>query len=95
MEPEAAGKVIGEKKVKPRQWQMATMGLVIGVIVVVAAIVIWKLYTPSAPQPEVASKEKITVAQPEKPPVTVPTLPPFSRSSSQRKGNTSITRKSR
>ena len=26
MEPEAAGKVIGEKKAKPRQWQRATMG---------------------------------------------------------------------
>ena len=72
MEPEAAGKVIGEKKAKPRQWQMATMGLVIGVIVVVAAIVIWKLYTPSAPQPEVISKEKITASLPEKPSSTVP-----------------------
>jgi TolB-like protein len=75
MMPEAAGKVIGEKKVKPRQWQKATMGLVIGVIVVVAVIVIWKLYTPPAPQPEVAPKEKITVAPSEKPPVTVPTSP--------------------
>src|SRR5512136_1225251 len=46
MEPEAAGKVVGEKKAKPRQWQMATIGLAIGLIVVVAAIVIWKLYTP-------------------------------------------------
>jgi adenylate cyclase len=75
MEPEAAGKVIGDKKVKPRQWQMATMGLVIGVIVVIAAVVIWRFYTPSAPQPEVASKEKITVAPSEKPPVTAPTSP--------------------
>jgi adenylate cyclase len=75
MEPEAAGKVIGEKKAKPRQWQMAIMGSVIGMIVVVAAVVIWKLYTPSAPQPEVATKEKIRVAPPEKPPVTVPTSP--------------------
>jgi TolB-like protein/class 3 adenylate cyclase len=75
MEPEAAGKVIGEKKIKPRQWQMATMGLAIGLIVVVAAIVIWKLYTPPAPQPEVAFKEKITVTPSEKPSVTVPTSP--------------------
>jgi TolB-like protein/Tfp pilus assembly protein PilF len=72
MEPEAAGKVIGEKKAKPRQWQMATMGLVIGVIMVVAAIVIWKLYTPSTPQPEVISKEKIAASLPEKPSPTVP-----------------------
>jgi adenylate cyclase len=72
MEPEAAGEVIGEKKAKTRQWQMATMGLVIGVIVVVAAIVIWKQYTPSAPQPEVISKENITASLPEKPSSTVP-----------------------
>jgi len=72
MEPEAAGKVIGEKKVKPRQWQMATMGLVIGVIVVVAVIVIWKLYMPSAPQPEVTPKEEIAVSQTEKAPTVAP-----------------------
>src|SRR5512136_1063957 len=65
MEPEAAGKVIGEKKTKPRQWQKATMGLVIGLIVVIAAIVIWKLYAPPAPQPETGTKEKITSALPE------------------------------
>ena len=72
MEPEAAGKVIGEKKAKPKQWQMATMGLVIGVIVVVAVIVIWKFYISPAPQPEVISKEKITASLPEKPSATVP-----------------------
>jgi TolB-like protein len=70
MEPEAAGKVIGEKKAKPRQWQRATMGLVVAVIVVVA-VVMWKLYTPSAPKPEVVPKEKVTAAQPERPPATV------------------------
>ena len=72
MEPEAAGKVIGEKKAKTRQWQMATMGLVIGVIVVVAVIAIWKFYIPSAPQPEVTPKEKIAVSQTEKAPTIVP-----------------------
>jgi adenylate cyclase len=75
MEPGAAGKVIGEKKAKPRQWQKAAISLVVAVIVVVAAVVIWKLYTPSAPQPEVTSKDKITAPQPEKPSVTVPTSP--------------------
>ena len=72
MGPEAAGKVIGVKKAKPRQWQMATMGLVIGVIVVVAAVVIWKLYTPSAPQPEITLKEKVVASPPEKVPTVVP-----------------------
>jgi adenylate cyclase len=73
MEPEAAGKVIGEKKGRPRQWQIATMGLVTILIVVAAAIVIWKLYTPSAPQPEVVAKGKTVVSQPEKAQAT--TLP--------------------
>jgi len=75
MEPEAAGKVIAAEKVKVKQWQKAALGLVVAVIVVVAAIVIWKLYTPPVSQPEVASKEKITVAPSEKPSVTVPTSP--------------------
>src|SRR5512136_3111291 len=65
MDSEAAGNVIGEKKAKSRQWLMATMGLVIGLIVVIAAIVIWKLYAPPAPQPETGTKEKITSALPE------------------------------
>ena len=75
MEPEAAGKVIGEKRVKPRQWKYAAIGLVVFVIVIVAAVVIWRFYASPAPQPEVATKEKITVAPSEKPLVTVPTSP--------------------
>jgi len=71
MEPEAAGKVIGEKKVKPRQWQMAAIGLVIGVIVVVAAVMIWKFYISPFPQPEVTYKEKNAVPLPEKPSTTI------------------------
>jgi hypothetical protein len=51
---------------------MVTMGLVIGVIVVVAVIVIWKFYIPSAPQPEVTPKEKIAVSQTEKAPTVAP-----------------------
>ncbi len=70
-EPEAAGKVIGEKKAKPRQRQMATMGLVVVVIVVVAAIVIWKYYTPPTPKMEVASKEKMAFPLPDKPSIAV------------------------
>jgi TolB-like protein/class 3 adenylate cyclase/cytochrome c-type biogenesis protein CcmH/NrfG len=75
MEPEAAGKVISEKKAKPRQWKSAAIGLMVFVIIVIAVIVIWKLYTPPLPQPEVASKEKITAAPSEKPPATIPTPP--------------------
>jgi adenylate cyclase len=72
MEPEATGKVIGEKKVKPRQWQMATMGLVVVVIVVVAAGAIWRLYLrPVPPLVEVASKEKMALPLPDKPSIAV------------------------
>jgi adenylate cyclase len=72
MEPEAAGKVIGEKKVKPRQWQRAAIGLMVLVIVIIAAFIIWKLYAPPAPQPEVTPKGKIVVSQPEKTPAGPP-----------------------
>ena len=72
MQPEEAGKIIGERRAKPKQWQRATIGLVVTVIVLIAAVVMWKLYTPPAPKPEVVRKEKETAAQPEKPPVTPP-----------------------
>jgi adenylate cyclase len=75
MEPEAVGKVLGEKKTKPRQWQRVALGLVVAVIVVVAAVVIWKLYTPSAPptppKEGVASKEKMAFPLPDKPSIAV------------------------
>jgi adenylate cyclase len=72
MEPEAAGKVIGEKKTKPRQWQRVALGLIVAVILVIAAVVIWRFYSPPAPQPEVASKEKVVTPQPEKAPTAAP-----------------------
>jgi class 3 adenylate cyclase/tetratricopeptide (TPR) repeat protein len=68
IEPEATTK----KKAKPTQWQRAALGFVVAAIVVVAAMMIWKFYIFPAPQPEVASKEKITAPLPEKPLATVP-----------------------
>jgi adenylate cyclase len=68
IEPEGAA----ERKVKARQWQRATMGLVIGVVVVAAAITMWKLNIFRAPQPEVTSKEKTTAPSIEKPLATMP-----------------------
>jgi adenylate cyclase len=72
MEPEAAGKVIGEKKAKPRQWQMVTLGLAIGLIVVIVAVVVWKLYTPPASQKDVTPKKEVVAPQAEKAPTVVP-----------------------
>ena len=71
MEPEAAGKVIGGKKVKPRQWKNAAMVLVVVLIVVIAAAIIWKFYSPAAPKMEVASKEKMAFPLPNKPSIAV------------------------
>jgi len=82
IEPEAVGKVIGERKVRHKQWQRAIIGLVVAVIAVIAAFVFWKLYIPSVPQPEIVSKEKITVPQPEKP----LTLPPSTEVAPKEKG---------
>jgi adenylate cyclase len=72
MEPEAAGKVIGEKKVKPRQWQRLAVSLGVVLIVVVAAVAIWRLYLrPTRPPVEVASKEKMAFPLPDKPSIAV------------------------
>ncbi len=71
-EPEAAGKLIGEKKVRPRQWQKAAIILMAAVIVVVAAVAIWFLYLrPTPPSVEVASKEKMAFPLPDKPSIAV------------------------
>jgi len=72
MEPEAAGKVIGEKKAKPRQWQRAILFLVVVLILVVAVIAIYHFYFRPNPRPiEVASKEKMAFQLPDKPSVAV------------------------
>jgi len=72
MEAEAAGKVIGEKNAKPRQWQRVTIGLVVAVIVVVAAVAIWRFYLrPTTPPVGLASKEKMAFPLPDKPSIAV------------------------
>jgi len=73
IEPEAApSKARGEKKTKPGQWQRAAVSLGIGVVVVAAAMTIWKFYISPAPQPEIPPQEKITAALAEKPLATLP-----------------------
>ena len=63
--------MIGEKKAKLRQWQRTIIGLVVAVIVVVAAVVIWRLYIRHTPPIEVASKEKMAFPLPDKPSIAV------------------------
>jgi adenylate cyclase len=71
MEPEAAGKVIGEKKVKPRQWQRQVTVLVIILFVIAAALAIWRFYLRPTLPIEVASKEKMAYPLPDKPSIAV------------------------
>jgi adenylate cyclase len=72
LEPSLAGKVIGEKKAKPRQWQRPVSILVAILIVVVAVGVIWRLYLhPTRPPVEVASQEKMAFPLPNKPSIAV------------------------
>ncbi len=72
MELDVAGRVIGEKKAKPRKWQSAGIGLVVAAIVAVAAVAVWRLYLrPTSPPREVASKEKMAFPLPDVPSIAV------------------------
>jgi len=72
MEPEAAGKVISEKKAKPKQWQKMVLIAVAILIVVAAAIAVWRLYLhPTRPPVEVASKDKMAFPLPDLPSIAV------------------------
>jgi adenylate cyclase len=71
MEPEAAGKVIGEKKVKPRQWKRVALSLGVILIVIIAAVVAYFNLRPSASRIEVASKEKMAFPLPDDPSIAV------------------------
>jgi adenylate cyclase len=71
-EPGAVVRVAAEQKVKPRKWQRPVMVLVIILVLVAAALTIWRFYLPSKPAPvEVASKEKMAFPLPDKPSIAV------------------------
>ena len=72
MEPEAVGKVIGERKVRPRPWNRSVLIVGAILILVVAGFVIWRFFLhPSSPPVEVASKEKMAFPLPDKPSIAV------------------------
>jgi len=73
MEPEAAGKVIGEKKGKPRQWQRMVFPLGIILFVVVAAVGGWRFYLRPASHPkmDIASVKKMAFPLPDVPSIAV------------------------
>src|SRR5512139_1615898 len=72
MEPEAAGKVIGEKKISPRRWQKPVLGLVGILILIAGAVAIWQFgLRPSAPALEKADPKKMVLPLPDKPSIAV------------------------
>jgi TolB-like protein/class 3 adenylate cyclase len=72
IEPEAAGKVIGEKRGKSRKWQRTALMVIAILIVIAAAFAIWRLYfRPTTAPLEVASKEKMAFPLPDKPSIAV------------------------
>jgi adenylate cyclase len=71
MEPEEAGKVVGEKKAKTGQSQKTALIVLAILIVVAAAFVIWRSYFRPTPPLEVASKEKMAYPLPEVPSIAV------------------------
>jgi adenylate cyclase len=68
-EAEAAGKVIGEEKLKRKQLRWAAIGGVVVLILVAGALAIWNFYL--RPPFEPASEERMTFALPEKPSIAV------------------------
>jgi adenylate cyclase len=69
MEPEYAGKVIGEERPKPRHWRWAAIGGIVVLAVVIAALAIWTSYFRPAFEP--ASEERMAFPLPEKPSIAV------------------------
>jgi adenylate cyclase len=68
MEPEQAGKVIGEKGPKPAQWRWVAVA--VGIILVAGALALWNFYFRPPPI-EPASKEKMALPLPDKPSIAV------------------------
>ena len=68
MEPEQAGKVIGEKGLKRTQWLWAVAA--VALLVLVAGGLVWNFYW-RAPTIEPASKEKMAFPLPDKPSIAV------------------------
>jgi len=68
MDPEDAGKLIGEKRIEPRRVQKAALAVVIVLFLVVGGLLIWRAASPPI---EVASVEKMIFPLPDKPSIAV------------------------
>jgi adenylate cyclase len=68
MEPEAVGKVIGEKRAEPRRGQRVALAVVTVLLLIVGGLLIWRTVFPPV---QVASVEKMAFPLPDKPSVAV------------------------
>ncbi|MEE8479676.1 MAG: adenylate/guanylate cyclase domain-containing protein, partial [Desulfobacterales bacterium] len=72
VEPEDAGNVIGEKRVEPKRGQKAALAVAIAVLLVIGGVVFWKSSQRTVSPPvEVASVEKMAFQLPDKPSIAV------------------------
>ncbi len=72
VEPEDVGKIIGEEKVEPRRGKLAALAVVIAVLLVAGSVVLWKSYQRTvSPPEEAASAEKMAFPLPDKPSIAV------------------------
>ncbi len=69
LEPEYAGKVIGEERPKARKWRWAAMGGVVILIIVAGILMVWQHYI--RPPFEPAYVEKMAFPLPDKPSIAV------------------------
>jgi adenylate cyclase len=68
MDPEAVGKVIGEKRAEPRRGLKVALALVIVLLLIVGGLLIWRTAYPPV---QVASLEKMAFPLPDKPSIAV------------------------
>jgi adenylate cyclase len=71
MKPDAAGKVIGEKRFLGRYSRRTAMAAIIILVVVAAGLVSWNVYLQQSKKVEPASVEKMAFPLPEKPSIAV------------------------
>ncbi len=69
-EPEAAGKVIGEKRLGPRRWQWVALAAVAILVIGAGVFAIWNFYFRPSPM-EPASIERMVFPLPDKPSIAV------------------------
>jgi len=71
MDPEAVGKVIGEKRFLGRISRRTAMSAIIGLIIVAGGLIGWNIYLQQSKKVEPASLDKMAFPLPEKPSIAV------------------------